>query len=300
MKWIALINSCLCLCCAAAEAPVFAELPDAPAQLIETLKKSGDRYYVSTFRLNYITESDLPHLIELLDSTEPCACVDLSDSSIHYPGRRSTVGHEAAYLIEGFWKRYYPTTLTSQHYKPDVAEIKRWYQTWNQLQKLRGQDDSTNQSRFPTGPKQSSEAQPRFALYLVRTPHADIAKTELESTPAFTEDDIVAYDWPTHIVSLTESARKKLPSVQAVGTGGKQFVIVVDGQRCYRGAFWISYSSIGTLDPVIDVTQLGTTVRIERAYPSGTVATGDNPRSDPFIKRVLVSLRKITQATKDQ
>jgi hypothetical protein len=80
--------------------------------------------------------------MELLDSKEPCGFVPLSGSSIHYPGK-STIGHEAAYLIEGFWKRYYPTELTSPQYKPDVEGIKHWYLMWSHLKKLAegGPDD---------------------------------------------------------------------------------------------------------------------------------------------------------------
>ena len=51
-------------------------------------------------------DSDLPFLIGLLDSKEPCAILDQSDSSIYHHGN-STVGHEAAYLIEGFWNHRY-------------------------------------------------------------------------------------------------------------------------------------------------------------------------------------------------
>jgi hypothetical protein len=83
--------------------------------------------------------------MELLDSKEPCGFVALSISSIHYPGS-STVGHEAAYLIEGFWKRYYPTELTSQKYTPDVEGIKRWYQAWGHFKKLAQQAHERGQT----------------------------------------------------------------------------------------------------------------------------------------------------------
>jgi hypothetical protein len=123
------------LSCFAAENPTFPKLPDSPSKLIEILKGAGERYTIGDVRVDYVKESDLQYLVSLLDSKDPCRFVDMPDSSIYYPGK-STVGHEAAYLIEGFWKRYYPTGLTSQQYKPDTEAIKRWYGQWSRLKKL--------------------------------------------------------------------------------------------------------------------------------------------------------------------
>ena len=127
----------LFLCCnsLAADKPDFPELPDSPAKLIETLKTADKAYTIGMSRLDYVKESDLPLLVGLLDSKEPCAHVVLSISSI-LPSGRSTVGHEAAYLIEGFWKRYYPTELVSSRYTPDIEGTKRWYALWSNMKKL--------------------------------------------------------------------------------------------------------------------------------------------------------------------
>jgi hypothetical protein len=146
MKRIRTISLCLCLSCLAADKLVFPELPNSPAKLIETLKISGERHTIIGPRLDYVKESDLPYLVRLLDSKEPCAFVDLSISSIYYPGK-STVGHEAAYLIEGFWKRHYPTGLTSRQYTPDIEAIKGWYARWSHLRKLATPNGPTNGSQ---------------------------------------------------------------------------------------------------------------------------------------------------------
>ena len=150
MKRISSITLCLCLSCLAADIPSFPGLPKSPAKLIELLKTSGDRHTIIGPRLDYVKKSDLPYLVGLLDSQEPCALVDLSSSSIYYPGK-STVGHEAAYLIEGFWKRYYPTGLTSQQYKPDLEAIKHWYGMWSHLQKEGRAEDGRNPSLHQAG-----------------------------------------------------------------------------------------------------------------------------------------------------
>jgi hypothetical protein len=135
MKRSTIVALCLSLCCVAADNPTLPEVPDSPAKLIETLKAAGERYTVNTPRLDYVKASDIPYLVSLLNSEDPCAFVDLSASSIYSPGK-STVGHEAAYLIEGFYKRYYPTELTSQLHKPDIDAVKHWYQMWSHLKNV--------------------------------------------------------------------------------------------------------------------------------------------------------------------
>ncbi len=108
-----------------------------------TLKSADTHYTVRAHVLDYVKESDISSLITLLDSKEPCAHVVHSLSSIP-PLNRSTVSHEAAYLIEGFWKRYYPTELSSHRYMPDIEAIKHWYAVWSNMKKLAYTGDQAN------------------------------------------------------------------------------------------------------------------------------------------------------------
>ena len=64
--------------------------------------------------------------IKLLDSSEPCANVQNPLSSYIDP-ERSTVGNEAAYLIEGFRHDRYPPRLNSTRPPCDIEEIKKWW-----------------------------------------------------------------------------------------------------------------------------------------------------------------------------
>lgn len=141
----------------------------------------------------------------------------------------------------------------------------------------------------------AEQAKPRFALYLVKTQHADLAATKLESRPLLTEQDVVSYDWQTHALTLTEAGVKKLRSVQ-VEVFGKRFVIVADGRRCYKGALWTQLSSISHDRPVIEVDDQEGVFKIQRAYPTGEFAVGEDPRSDPRILRTLTALDKIKNA----
>jgi hypothetical protein len=132
-----------------------------------------------------------------------------------------------------------------------------------------------------------------MGLYPVKSDHADLAKVELAAEPVFTEHDIVSYDWKTHTLRLTAKGKKKLPQDTAVGVHGKRFVIVADGKRCYRGAFWTSFSSVPCEHPVIDVSKGAKEVRIERAYPRADFAKGEDPRPDERIRKVLKQTGKL-------
>ena len=85
MKSIAVTALCVGLTCLAAESPTFTKLPDSPSKLIEILKGAGERYTIGNVRVDYVKVSDVPYLVSLLDSKEPCRFVDMSISSIYYP-----------------------------------------------------------------------------------------------------------------------------------------------------------------------------------------------------------------------
>jgi len=132
---------------------------------------------------------------------------------------------------------------------------------------------------------------PRFAIYLVKEHYTSLENTELEPVPLLTEHDIVSYEWNNHLVNLNESGAAKIPK-----EGGKEFIVVVEGQRCYRGAFWSSVFSSSYPYPIIDVIKRDGAINIERAYPSAKFATGDDPRSDIRIKQALESMGKLKNA----
>jgi len=98
-----------------------------PLDLLELLKtwESAD-WLAPHFPFGWVKETDLPSLVALLDSTEPCANVRSMVSSVIIR-ERSTVGNEAAYLIEGFRKDRYPPGLVSNHPLQDIEEIEAWW-----------------------------------------------------------------------------------------------------------------------------------------------------------------------------
>ncbi len=100
--------------------------------LLEQMVKSehsGNRspwYTVHGTHRGWIQASDIPELLKLVDSSVPCAAVVSSVSSV-LPSERSTVGHEAMYLIEGYRHGGYPSAINSSQCTCDPAEIRRWW-----------------------------------------------------------------------------------------------------------------------------------------------------------------------------
>ncbi len=74
---------------------------------------------------NWVKEIHLKQLVEKLESKKPCAPVFLSFSS-HVPRKPSTVGKEAAHLIQLYRNGNYRSGMKSE-FDLDVKEIKLWY-----------------------------------------------------------------------------------------------------------------------------------------------------------------------------
>jgi hypothetical protein len=140
-------------------------------------------------------------------------------------------------------------------------------------------------------------AEPVDARTLARNPRL-WKELALSGTPVISEADIISYDFSTHAMRLSIEAIKRLPKPPVTGTA---FVVMVNGERIYQGAFYSTVSSIPYSQPVIVVDesqpdQPGKTdvLLIDRAYPA-SFATGRDLRSDDRIKSVLSKLKKLAQ-----
>jgi hypothetical protein len=87
-----------------------------------------------------------------------------------------------------------------------------------------------------------------------------------------------------------------MPSVH-----GAPFVIVVNKEPVYVGAFWTNISSISASVPVVlyDHTRKSKRFRIDRAYPSAKFAVGEDPRSSAKIRDVLNKLGLLKEQPSD-
>lgn len=112
--------------------------------LVETLRHHPRRVYLIDMgsRRGFVSEADLPRLISLLDSADACAVV-LQPPSAHLPTRASTVGHEAALLVEGFRQGRYPIAPASDLRHVDLQALRGWWDAWQRAGKAR---------EWPAGP----------------------------------------------------------------------------------------------------------------------------------------------------
>lgn len=150
---------------------------------------------------------------------------------------------------------------------------------------------------------------PRIAFHFVQTEGKALSDLKLEDQPFLTDADILTYTWTNHTMVIGSNAISRLPDMKQVGTGGKAFVIVVDGVRRYRGAFWGSYSSISHFNPVILVDHYDPArITICRMYPTvdssgevevvvdGKKTSVPDPREDDALKRILKDIGKLKEA----
>ncbi|CAG0956605.1 hypothetical protein ARNL5_00563 [Anaerolineae bacterium] len=109
---------------------------------------------------------------------------------------------------------------------------------------------------------------------------------KLSSKPFFTIDDVTSYRWSTHEFTVSAAVDSQLAALKWVHghTGGVPFVVVVDGEKIYLGAFWYAYSSLMPQVPYIDVILEPHKIRY-----SASSQWVDDKRSDPRIYQVLKS-----------
>lgn len=114
----------------------------------------------------------------------------------------------------------------------------------------------------------------------------------LAKYPIISAEDIEEYNWKTQEIILKKSIwyRIRPPSVH-----GAPFVIVVNGEPIYVGAFWINISSISSRIPTIiyDILKKSKKLIIKRAYPNDSFGNKSDPRIDSRIKKVLKKLGKL-------
>ena len=109
---------------------------------------------------------------------------------------------------------------------------------------------------------------------------------KLSSKPFLTLKDLTSYRWSTHEFTVTAGVDSQFSALRSTRghTGGIPFVVVVDGEKVYLGAFWYAYSSLMPQVPYIDVI-----LEPHRIGSAAGAQPAVDKRSDPRIYQVLKS-----------
>jgi len=87
-------------------------------------------YTVIGRHYGWIQPGDIPELMKRINSEE--SCVPVHDAPAEVRGSfRSTVGHEALYLIQGYRAGVYPPEGLSTDWQADMEELRRWYERFS-------------------------------------------------------------------------------------------------------------------------------------------------------------------------
>ena len=120
-----------------------------------------------------------------------------------------------------------------------------------------------------------------FGIYLLESGELVISDTE-----------ILSYNKTSHEIKLTDVGVAKIEGLQ-VPVNGVGFVMKVEGEEIYRGAFWSPISSFSYHGVVIETFVTNNSVKIETGYPPSQFQ-GEDPRDNPKIFDYLSRLGKLT------
>ena len=135
-----------------------------------------------------------------------------------------------------------------------------------------------------------------FAIYLTRddVPPAKmeaLSHVVLSDQPIVSVEDIITYNAQTHEMKLTPGAFSRISKLDVPVTG-KSFMVCINEEPIYWGAFWTPISSTSFDGVTIWKpfnSQEQSIIVLELGYPSSSFYAGEDPRNNT---RVLESLEK--------
>jgi hypothetical protein len=147
---------------------------------------------------------------------------------------------------------------------------------------------------------QTGDSGEGFAIYLTRydIPVSQMEKlshVEIADRPVITQDDIGSYRWATQEIRLTEAGWDKVQQVKPP-VSGTPFIVCVNKQPVYWGAFWTPVSSQSFDGITIWTPSFNeniNTISIGLGYPGAGFFTGEDTRFNPLIKDALEKAGKL-------
>jgi len=119
-----------------------------------------------------------------------------------------------------------------------------------------------------------------FGIYLLES--GELVISDLE---------IVSYNKTSHEIKLTDAGVEKIEGLQ-MPLNGAGFVIKVEGEEIYCGAFWSPISSLPYHGVVIEILVINNSVKIDAGYPSSQFQ-GEDPRDNPKVFDYLEKVGKL-------
>ena len=132
------------------------------------------------------------------------------------------------------------------------------------------------------------------ALSVTQMQAAALGQVRPAPTPLIAPADILAYRQATHELELTPAAYERIRKLK-VPVNGVPFLVCVDRQSVYWGAFWTLLSSL-SFDGVVILLPLessGNSIRIGLGYPGPAYSQGPDPRVAPEIWQALERAGKL-------
>jgi hypothetical protein len=139
-----------------------------------------------------------------------------------------------------------------------------------------------------------------FSIYLTKQdiPPAQmeaLSHVNLTAQPIISTKDVITYNAQTHEIKLTDEAFERISELE-VPVEGRSFIVCVDKQCIYWGAFWTPISSI-SFDGVTIwkpySSQGPTVITLQLGYPSSSFYGGEDPRNSPEILKSLEQAGKL-------
>ena len=140
-----------------------------------------------------------------------------------------------------------------------------------------------------------------FAIYLTK---GDIPPSQMEALshvdivdkPVIGLNDIVTYNSTNHEITLTENGINNITGLRVL-TSGKSFVVCVNQNPVYWGAFWTPISSQSFNGITIEIPLLSgqevKTISINLGYPSQSFHHGEDPRNNTTVMESLKQSGKL-------
>ncbi|MFC1941863.1 hypothetical protein ACFLWU_01435 [Chloroflexota bacterium] len=153
---------------------------------------------------------------------------------------------------------------------------------------------------LPWSPPASATSREEFAIFLTKEDIPPsrmdaLSHVEIAEQPIISITDIITYNVQTHEISLTENAFNRVATLE-VPVQGRSFIICVDRNLIYWGAFWTPISSM-SFDGITIWKPLSTqeprVITLELGYPSPSFYAGEDPRNNAEVIKSLEQAGKL-------